>query len=69
MHTGRTPKEAVRPYLYILAYAAGACGVFIVQGGASWLRGDPTYWLAIALVPLLILTTFMCGRTILRLIP
>ncbi len=69
MLTGKTPKEAVRPYLYFLAYAAGGCGVFIVQGGTSWLRGDPSYWLAIVLVPLLILAAFLCGRTILRLIP
>lgn len=60
-------REAVRRDLAAIVSTTWTVGLFFMIGLQSWLRGDPSYWIMVALLPVLILAVlFFCGRIMSR---
>jgi uncharacterized membrane protein len=62
-------KEAVRRDLGALVSTTWTGGLFFMIGVQSWLRGDPSYWIVAALLPVLILSVIFFCRRIMNRIP
>ena len=60
-------KDSVRRDLGAVVSINWTVGLFFMIGVQSWLRRDPSYWIVLAVLPILILVVaFLCRRIIKR---
>jgi hypothetical protein len=60
-------KEAARRDLGAVVSTTWTVGLFFMIGVQGWLRGDASYWIMLAVLPILILAVaFLCRRILKR---
>ena len=62
-------KELVRRDLGAVVSTTWIVGLFFMIGLQSWLRGDPSYWIMVAMLPILVLVVIFLCRRIMKRIP